>query len=492
MVRVIAVAGGLAVLMSLASTPATVEPAATDGARQVLFVSGIKDDAGKWKTQPGDTVLYLPGRSFYGWVAEMTSDDPVVVREVLVLPARAKQWPPEATVSMDGRTGTVVRTVRPNEGQIVGAWTVADGDPIGDYTLTVSIANDAYTFPFRVILPGQTGGGSRSSGERTGPMHILTKRDQLEGINTACLEAGWGWNAEYGMLSRDELLAQIDSLIARHENRVAHFQRCLERLGPLAAEVAGLTRSAAQRVRGNRIAAREPKVVALVDLATKVSERYAGTVTDVYPQLLAIERGYVQYFRSMKVTGARDVKDTLSQPRYLEDLEARVIARIRQDATRVADEAELYHAIAPSVTTGARVRHARIQAALYTALDTFSQADARTDLRRIRELRQEIKLIMFMVFQAASNPETKGAVPAVSARYQAVLEDLKGWDGTLALFEEAYGLDMSSLPSTKQDALAQLINEKTIELERSGDRVDRELVFIDRMLRAAVYDRLAR
>jgi hypothetical protein len=486
MLRNVAIAGYLVLLAGLAGTPAFGQQASESRPSRVVFISGVKDEAGTWVPRDGDSVPFLPDRSFYGWVAEMPSDKPVMVKEVLSLPARAKHWPSSAIVSADGRTGTLLRTRRPENGQLVGAWTVAEGDPLGEYRLTVSIGDETYTFNFSLVPAASPRGGAGRSDELVVQMRqMVKKREQMEGLNTACFEGGWGWKAEYGTLSREEVLLQIDSLVARHENRVHHFERCLQQLRSLTREVAALARDVAEQLRAHRSLAEDAKLVALVDLSRKVSERYAGAVTDVYPWLLDVERGYVQYFRRLRATRARGVTNRLSQPEELESLEGRIITRMRQDATRVADETELYHAIAPSATSAARVAHAKIQAALYSALDKFGQSDARTDLRKLRELREEINLVVFMVYRAASNEETQAAVPAVSMRYRGILEDLKEWIETLRLFDEAYRVDMSTLSPDRQEMLVRLIDEKTKELERVGDRIDRELHTIDRMLVAA-------
>ena len=160
MIRNIAIAGCVAVLMGLASTSTLAQQVSGGRPSEVMFIAGVKDSAGKWMPQPGDSVLHLPGRSFYGWTAEMPSDEPVAVKEVLSLPARAKVWPASATVSADGRTGTVVRTLRPENGWVLGAWTVAEGDPLGEYTLAVSIANQTHTFRFQVVPFSASGPGS--------------------------------------------------------------------------------------------------------------------------------------------------------------------------------------------------------------------------------------------------------------------------------------------------------------------------------------------
>jgi hypothetical protein len=119
--------------------------------RRVVFVTGVKDG-----DRAGPSVLYLPNRGFYAWIANMPSDEPVTVTEILSLPTTPRGWPPTASVSADGRTAAWVRTLVPRDYRIRSAWTVAAGDPLGEYDLTILITGSLYSCHFRVVPPAPT------------------------------------------------------------------------------------------------------------------------------------------------------------------------------------------------------------------------------------------------------------------------------------------------------------------------------------------------
>lgn len=115
------------------------------------FFVALKDEAGEWKFETGDRVPLLPGRSMYGWVAEVNSDASVQVTETLSLPGRPQRFPSTMTLSPDGRTLTGSRTLQPLDGHVVGIWVVGEGDPVGEHTLTISAGRTRHTFRFTVV-----------------------------------------------------------------------------------------------------------------------------------------------------------------------------------------------------------------------------------------------------------------------------------------------------------------------------------------------------
>jgi len=118
----------------------------------VSFASATRDEAGKWQQWSHSTeVPFLPGRSAYGYVVEMPSSNEVVVTETLAFPKAATVWPSDMTVSDNGRVGTVSRRRIPKNNKVSNAWIISEGDPTGDYELTVSINNEIHHLRFRVI-----------------------------------------------------------------------------------------------------------------------------------------------------------------------------------------------------------------------------------------------------------------------------------------------------------------------------------------------------
>jgi hypothetical protein len=90
----------------------------------------------------------------------MATSNEVTIIEKLSLPRPAQIWPPEMIVTDNGRVGTITRRQTPANGASSGfvafcSWTVAEGDPPGDYGLSVSLNGFVYEFLFRVSFgPG--------------------------------------------------------------------------------------------------------------------------------------------------------------------------------------------------------------------------------------------------------------------------------------------------------------------------------------------------
>lgn len=100
------------------------------------------------------TVPLVVGQS-YGWKVKLNQlkpDAKVKWKEEFVLPATPKEWGgSQGAVSKDKRTNVTEREDVPIDGWIGHAWSVAEGDPPGKYTMNVFI-NDTLvkTFKFQV------------------------------------------------------------------------------------------------------------------------------------------------------------------------------------------------------------------------------------------------------------------------------------------------------------------------------------------------------
>jgi hypothetical protein len=116
----------------------------------VVFTSLVQDDTDKWQPIRTRDVPFRPGRSGYGWVAEMPSSTEVAVIEMLSLPRPATTWPTTMVITEDGRVGTETRHQTPTANRLHHFWTTAEGDPTGEYELTVSINSVVSRFRFRV------------------------------------------------------------------------------------------------------------------------------------------------------------------------------------------------------------------------------------------------------------------------------------------------------------------------------------------------------
>jgi hypothetical protein len=106
-----------------------------------------------------DTIPLTTGQA-YGWRLRFrTQREGAALREELELPIAPKVWNSPLSgqgfkVSPDGRTGITELDAEFNEGVLMNAWQVADGDPTGDHVLRLYVEGKLVrTFKFKVEAP---------------------------------------------------------------------------------------------------------------------------------------------------------------------------------------------------------------------------------------------------------------------------------------------------------------------------------------------------
>jgi len=92
----------------------------------------------------------------YGWRLRVNTERNVIlVRDELELPLAPTTWGDAVagrTISEDGRTSIMTRSLTPDEGYIFNMWTIAHGDPLGGHVVRVFIDDKPVaTFHFTVI-----------------------------------------------------------------------------------------------------------------------------------------------------------------------------------------------------------------------------------------------------------------------------------------------------------------------------------------------------
>jgi hypothetical protein len=113
---------------------------------------------GRYQMLPSDVVPYIDGLRF-GWQLRFqTKREKLTVKEELILPSKPKAWgsedggDPTFKISPDGKTATSEKEVEVDEQGIVqNIWSIAKGDPVGNYEIRISIDGKlVHTFKFKV------------------------------------------------------------------------------------------------------------------------------------------------------------------------------------------------------------------------------------------------------------------------------------------------------------------------------------------------------
>ena len=127
--------------------------------RSYLGVFGIitKNDQGDEKFRITDTVPLAEGQA-YGWIIKLEPGvRKVNVKEVFELPAKPETWGSgeadmERSISKNGTISTTEKMMVVEDGFIQNFWSVAAGDPPGDYVIRVYVDDHLLeTFRFKVL-----------------------------------------------------------------------------------------------------------------------------------------------------------------------------------------------------------------------------------------------------------------------------------------------------------------------------------------------------
>ena len=217
----------------------------------------------------------------------------------------------------------------------------------------------------------------------------------------------------------------------------------------------------------------------------KAVERMANNTNTVYPRIIQLELAEANHIRQLKRDVSRDPNVIIAQSPELAIAEHDIMKILRKDATSYVEEVEIAHALFPSVKSSARLANAKILGAFYVAIEKSDQQDNRTDLRKIKELRQDLKLVSFMVYQAANNPETIEAVPIIKSKYITILESLKKIDDSFADIESLNNEELDITKLSQQDAQRVIEYVKNIlsEIDTNGKLIEEEIMLIDGLLR---------
>lgn len=117
----------------------------------------VQDQQGNGKFQPANVVPFVEGQS-YGWIIKLSPEfTKVKWKEVFELPASPDTWGTGKAgkgqkISEDRKVSITEKEVSVEGGHIQNFWSIAPGDPLGDYVIRVYV-NDLLleTFHFKVI-----------------------------------------------------------------------------------------------------------------------------------------------------------------------------------------------------------------------------------------------------------------------------------------------------------------------------------------------------
>jgi hypothetical protein len=119
----------------------------------------VKGEDGVVQFKAADKIPLVAGQ-MYGWRLRFRGQRKIVgLREEFQLPVAPKVWnSPDSggdfKVSPDGRTGTTEADAIIEDGALMHAWAVADGDPAGAHVIRLYLEGKLVrTFNFEVVAP---------------------------------------------------------------------------------------------------------------------------------------------------------------------------------------------------------------------------------------------------------------------------------------------------------------------------------------------------
>ena len=159
MLAAVVAAGCIQIVQVPAQAPAEA-PSHSDSPASMFGII-TTDAAGDPRFVQTDSVPNVAGQQFgwFVWVGE--SEQSVKWTEFLTLPA-AGVWPdaadsPNVSISPDQRTAIVQDEAVPEDGYVFNLWTVAEGDPSGEYSIVVKTGDGREErFSFTLTGPAST------------------------------------------------------------------------------------------------------------------------------------------------------------------------------------------------------------------------------------------------------------------------------------------------------------------------------------------------
>lgn len=444
---------------------------------QMKFLSSVKDDKGNRITDTSQYVPFLPGDASFGWIMQVTDGSVKKVTITIIAPKKTSSWTKGTKVSSDGRTGILTKSLKAKDNFIYSGFTITKDDPLGRYSMTVKVGNISRTFDFEVVTVNMA--------VKKTIQELHNRRQHIDGFQKACMERGWGWEYQSELISREDFLLKADQIIANHEQRAIHYQICFKRMQSMnksfTTTIDKLNNVLIKRINDEDTS----KLEEAMKLMKKAVERMANNTNTVYPRIIQLELAEANHIRQLKRDVSRDPNVIIAQSPELAIAEHDIMKILRKDATSYVEEVEIAHALFPSVKSSARLANAKILGAFYVAIEKSDQQDNRTDLRKIKELRQDLKLVSFMVYQAANNPETIEAVPIIKSKYITILESLKKIDDSFADIESLNNEELDITKLSQQDAQRVIEYVKNIlsEIDTNGKLIEEEIMLIDGLLR---------
>jgi hypothetical protein len=312
---------------------------------------------------------------------------------------------------------------------------------------------------------------------------LSAKRDEIDGELEACLASGWGWRAEYNLMTMGEARLRAESLGAAHRQRALVFQACHRSLREKVDELRGMSAHAARTL--SALGPEDPRLAALADLLQQVPARLARTVEDLLPRLVTLEHAVADHFTRLRAFPSRPGDIRVSPPPLIERLEAGVVRAVRRDVIFARAEVEALYRVHPVPAVAALMATVRIQEEIATVVDRIHGPDASDSLERFVDLREGLRRAGKMVVEAAANRQTVELFPAAAQHYAAALANL------IAMHEHVetlLGLGGMADTRTRERAIeaAEELRRLVTEIERAGARVDSELQTLTRIFLAAL------
>ncbi|ESW83898.1 hypothetical protein X770_25235 [Mesorhizobium sp. LSJC269B00] len=143
------------VLVAMATPSSAQAPTATDSE----FLVSVTEADGATHVRPSNIVPLIPDSACFEWRVRLAQGDRLVsVTEVFALPAEPRQWGgidgneySLSKLSGDRRVSETTMFYKPQDGWISHGWCMAEGDPIGPYSIKVLVGDRlVHKFDFSV------------------------------------------------------------------------------------------------------------------------------------------------------------------------------------------------------------------------------------------------------------------------------------------------------------------------------------------------------
>ena len=297
---------------------------------------------------------------------------------------------------------------------------------------------------------------------------VARARAQLETTVRRCFKSGWGWASAYNSMTRKEVYAKLDELIARHAERQQRFRACdAEARQHLGEYRKGVERFKAEFTPSVKDAAKAQTLTAALQVSVDSLDAMVNTV---FPKVIDLEGRYVEFFKALRREPPSAAAFHLEPKSSQQLLEHQITSGLRRQASSAAAYLEAMYLLSPSPPLRTRAAIARILDVIYRGAENMASPEERPMAARFAEYREALDRAHQLVSAEIGAGESRLGVPAATPAYRDIRGQIE--DAQKALRD--LGATGPAVSRAKHERLVATVERSLERIDTLAQRIDAE------------------